>query len=275
MGTKPAFDERTAREQAAYDAGDVWHNNDRLHRRFIHVFECPNTEREEHFLRDLTARVLPGRDLLEYGCYDGWMMPVYSQSNPRRLVGIDISENAIARAQSVHGHLAQFFVADAHHLSLPDSSFDVVIGRGILHHLDFETAICELDRVLRPDGYAIFVEPLGDNPAAKLFRALTPSARTRDERPLSRKQITWADQRFGAPEHLFANFVSTPIALVTSCLPLKADNFALKLADGIDVLVSKTALRFWMRSVCLVWHKRAHIASEPPNDAISSRPLTQ
>ena len=67
---------------------------------------------------------------------------------------------------------------DAHHLDFPDESFDLVFGRAILHHLDFETAIKEVKRVLKRGGHAAFAEPLGDSPFAKLFRLLTPRAYT-------------------------------------------------------------------------------------------------
>lgn len=38
-------------------------------------------------------------------------------------------------------------------------TFDVVIGSGILHHVDIELALCEIERVLKPDGYFVFFEP--------------------------------------------------------------------------------------------------------------------
>jgi hypothetical protein len=41
--------------------------------------------------------------------------------------------------------------------------------------------------------------------------------------------------------------------MATSFLPLKPDNPALRLADKIDVKLSNTPVRFWMRAVCLVW----------------------
>jgi len=248
--------ERIKREKQAYDSGKVWENNDRLHRRFRHVFECPNTLRGEKFLEDLVARVVPGSDVLDYGCYDGWMTPVYARANPRGIVGIDISEKAIADAKAMHGNVAKFYVADAHRLALEDASFDVVIGRSILHHLNYEIAIQEICRILRPGGYAVFVEPLGDNPAAKLFRALTPSTRTSDEKALSKRQIRWADQIFGSSEHLYINLLSTPLALMSSLLPVRPDTALLRAADRVDVLLARTSLRYWMRSVCLVWQKR-------------------
>jgi SAM-dependent methyltransferase len=73
---------------------------------------------------------------------------------------------------------------NAEELDLPSSSYDVVCGSGILHHLDVARSGREIARVLRPDGAAVYIEPLGHNPAINLYRRLTPSMRTVDEHPL-------------------------------------------------------------------------------------------
>jgi ubiquinone/menaquinone biosynthesis C-methylase UbiE len=56
--------------------------------------------------------------------------------------------------------------ADAESLPFPDSSFDLVLGHAVLHHLpDLERAFGEFHRVLRPGGWFVFAgEPsrLGD-----------------------------------------------------------------------------------------------------------------
>jgi|SRR5579859_2018149 len=56
--------------------------------------------------------------------------------------------------------------ADAESLPFPDSSFDLVLGHAVLHHLpDLERAFAEFHRVLRPGGWFVFAgEPsrLGD-----------------------------------------------------------------------------------------------------------------
>src|SRR5579884_1597166 len=83
--------------------------------------------------------------------------------------------------------------ADAESLPFPDSSFDLVLGHAVLHHLpDLDRAFNEFHRVLRPGGWIVFAgEPsrLGDrlasvpkrgaNAVAPLWRALigaqTPS----------------------------------------------------------------------------------------------------
>jgi len=70
-----------------------------------------------------------------------------------------------------------------------DASFDVVIGKAILHHTDLEKTSRQLARVLRPGGVAYFLEPLAHNPFLNLFRWLTPSCRTPTERPLRVKDL--------------------------------------------------------------------------------------
>src|SRR5437588_4615944 len=71
--------------------------------------------------------------------------------------------------------------ADAESLPFPDSSFDLVLGHAVLHHLpDLDRAFGEFQRVLRPGGWIVFAgEPsrLGDRLAAvpkRGARALAP-----------------------------------------------------------------------------------------------------
>jgi SAM-dependent methyltransferase len=60
--------------------------------------------------------------------------------------------------------------ADAESLPFPDSSFDLVLGHAVLHHLpDLDRAFNEFHRVLRPGGWIVFAgEPsrLGDGLAS-------------------------------------------------------------------------------------------------------------
>ena len=247
---------RVDREKTSYDVGQVHAESTKLHLKFAHVFHCPNSRRIETHYDTEVARLAVGAEMLDYGCYDGWMIPQYHALQPKKITGIDISEKGIAAAREQYGHLATFEVGDAHAMPFAENSFDLVVGRAILHHLDFDLALKEIRRVLRPGGSALFIEPLGDNPLAKLIRRVTPKARTLDEAPLSRNQIEHADRLFaGRTNHLYANLVSVPVAAATSLLPLESDNVLLRASDGIDQFVSRTPLRFWMRIVALCWTK--------------------
>jgi SAM-dependent methyltransferase len=106
------------------------------------------------------------------------------------VTAFDISEVRVSRARTRVGkrtsdNTVGFLVADGHKTPFPDDAFDIVVGLAILHHLDLELALREVMRILRPGGRAVFREPLVHNPVLRVARALTPFARTPDERPLS------------------------------------------------------------------------------------------
>ena len=188
------------------------------------------------------------------------LMPYLIHAPPAELEVIDISRVEIEEAKKLYESHASFHVMDAHELEFPSSSVDVVVGRSVLHHLDFVVAMREIRRVLKPGGKAIFIEPLGDNPASKVFRWLTPKARTRDEAPLSAKQIQYANSLLGKHEHYFFNFWSTPIGMASSILFSNPDNFWTRSAHRLDTVICKTSLKYWMRAAVLVWTREVPVA---------------
>lgn len=240
---------RIDREKEAYDLGDVHSQSSALQNRFHHVFSCPNSRRAENWYEDKIKAFARGARVLDYGCYDGWLYPQLSQKQPASITGIDISEKGISLAKARYGEYATYIVMDAHKLDFPDDSFDFVVGRSILHHLDFEVAVSEIRRVLSPKGACLFYEPLLDNPAAKLLRLLTPRARTRDQKPLTRSQLDWLATKFDSCDFRFINMASVPVAMMTSLLRWPADNVLLKITDRLDEWVSQTSLRYWFRQV--------------------------
>jgi ubiquinone/menaquinone biosynthesis C-methylase UbiE len=90
----------------------------------------------------------------------------------------DISAGMVAAAQGNAVRLGleiEGRVADAEHLPYPDSTFDLVLGHAVLHHLpDVEQCVREMLRVLRPGGRLVVCgEPTryGDLIARRLSRA--------------------------------------------------------------------------------------------------------
>ena len=147
---------------------------------------------------------LQGRVALDLGCGSGWL----SQELARRgavVCGLDLSRGLLTLAlKSIERSVKQkvsFIEGDAHWLPFGDATFDLVVGSGILHHLYVETAYAEVARVLKPQSYAFFVEPLDKHPALRLFRRLTPHARSPDEKPLSFDMITLANRFFESVSH--------------------------------------------------------------------------
>ena len=79
--------------------------------------------------------------------------------------GIDISQGAVEVARQLaesHGLSDRCFFnpSPAECLNWPDSHFDLVIGIDVLHHIEINKALVEIDRVLKPGGVAIFHEPI-------------------------------------------------------------------------------------------------------------------
>jgi SAM-dependent methyltransferase len=139
-----------------------------------------------------------GRRLLEYGCSDGEATRAWA-SQGVRATGIDLSPEAIRVATeraAKAGLDIRYEVMNAEAMDFDDSTFDLIAGTGILHHLDLDRAYAEIARVLDEDGHAVFIEPLGHNPLINLYRRLTPAMRSEDEHPLQHRDLRLAERYF-------------------------------------------------------------------------------
>lgn len=159
---------------------------------------------------------LTGKNLLFYGCGVN-LKPVklFLDKGAACVYMIDISAKSIEAISSMIkktdlGGRVYPEVMDCEKLKYKDNSFDVIYGRAILHHLDMNRSICEIKRVLKDGGRAVFLEPLGMNPLINLYRKLTPDRRTPDEKPLDKRDFeTISNAGFSNFEHhdftFFAN----------------------------------------------------------------------
>ena len=148
--------------------------------------------------RDLITSTCAGQAVLEYGCGPGSYAFDLAERGAR-VIGIDISPVAIELARnsaSERGLDIRFSVMNAESLDLPDGSFDIVCGTGILHHLDLARGIVEVRRVLKVGGRAVFLEPLGHNPIINWYRRRTPQLRSVDEHPLRMDDLALIGRHF-------------------------------------------------------------------------------
>lgn len=158
------------------------------------------TARSRERFEALVLARCAGKRVLEYGCGDyGY---AYAMARHGAAVtAIDLSDVAIGRCreiaqrEGVAGRI-DFRVMNAEAMEFPDETFDLVVGAGILHHLDLRRALGEIARTLRDDGSALFMEPLGHNPLINLYRRLTPALRTVDEHPLLMADLATARDYF-------------------------------------------------------------------------------
>ena len=167
---------------------------------------------------DALESVGAGARTLEYGAGNGGLSFGLAQRGADA-IAIDISSVAVDQVNDMVGEMGldparcRAVVMDAEHLEFPDDSFDVVLGSGILHHLDLDASFREVARVLAPGGRAVFFEPMGHNPAINLYRRLTPAMRSPDEHPLRMSDIAAARRWFGHTEtdfHVLSTFAAVP-----------------------------------------------------------------
>jgi ubiquinone/menaquinone biosynthesis C-methylase UbiE len=226
-----SFSERALREREQY-------NNGLKRRSYNAVFSHTNyfyRRRREEILHE-QLQYANGRRVLEIGsyCWIRWIEG--SDIQPDVLDCINISEKELQKgrdAAEASRVKPRFSLMDANNLEFADESFDMVFGGSILHHLDFVRALDEIQRVLKPQGRILFVEPLDNNPIGKIVRALTPQARTQDEQPLRTKEIAEIQKRFNAT-FFYQQFLSVPFGLVSKVVFSKPDNVLMKSIYKID-----------------------------------------
>jgi ubiquinone/menaquinone biosynthesis C-methylase UbiE len=139
-----------------------------------------------------------GLRVLDLGCGAG-NIALELLDRGARVTCLDISPGMVELARRrVELHLpelagrATFVVADAGATGLDDSSFDLVVGKWLLHHVDVERAAAEVGRLLAPGGHGLFVENQAANPVLRFARkhlagrAGIPRYGTPDEHPLTR-----------------------------------------------------------------------------------------
>jgi SAM-dependent methyltransferase len=150
--------------------------------------------------------------VLELGCGAG-DLSLELLRRGARLTALDLSPGMVERARSqAEGFEASFVVAPAEETGLPDRSFDLVVGKWVLHHVDVAAAAAEAHRVLRPGCRAVFFENQDRNPPLRLARRLLWGARrlnwvgTQDERPLTTADFGVLGERFSSVELSYPSF---------------------------------------------------------------------
>ena len=200
-----------------------------------------------------------GRVFLDYACGNGDHAIAAALAGAALTIGVDISSVSIenCRQRAVEASVAEktFFVqGDCENTGLPSNSVDLVIGDGILHHLDLSYVFPELRRVMRPGGRYYGREALNYNPVIKLYRQLTPSMRTEWEKRhiLSLRDLRFAKHFFEVRNVRYWHLCSI---LVTALRNTRAFKGALTVANGLDSVLLRVppiSLMAWMFSFELV-----------------------
>ncbi len=100
-------------------------------------------------------------DFLELGCGNGVVSKWIAKEYLGNVTGVDVDPEQIELAQrdTIGMPHIRFLEADATKLPFEDSSFDVVLSFGVLHHIhNWLDALKEVKRVLRNKGYFVYAD---------------------------------------------------------------------------------------------------------------------
>lgn len=239
MGNKKrTLDEINQTEKEYYNEGKLDRKKIKVLRR--HSFHY-SYKREKKILNELLLKI-ENKKVLEIGSYT-WIPWIKDKVNPKSLDCINISErelqSGIDKANDLPFNI-NFHIMDANNLTFPDQTFDVVFGSAILHHLDVEKSINHIHRVLKPDGFILFLEPLNMNPLYKIYRIFNKKERTPDEHALVNKDFKLIRDKFTF-QHYFFDFFSVFTGYISSKIygDKNYDNWFNKMGYKLDVFTSK------------------------------------
>jgi len=137
---------------------------------------------------------ISNKRILDLGCGTGEASLYFAMKGAARIDAIDIAPkmiNILKRMAAIKKYSKKIKpeVMLAEKLSYPNNTFDIVYGRGVLHHVEMGKALEEVYRVLKPGGVATFIEPLEHNPVINVYRKIAKDVRTPDETPLNYDKI--------------------------------------------------------------------------------------
>jgi SAM-dependent methyltransferase len=151
---------------------------------------------------------LQGMRVLDFACGAGLTANFLAQRGAQ-VTAIDISPASVRRAGELaaeSGNAIELIAGELRGGTFAPASFDVVVGRYALHHVELPVIAPLLNEVLVPGGRGAFLETMGLNPLLNMARArmagrgVVASYGSDDERPLDRSDLRVLRETFGSVE---------------------------------------------------------------------------
>ena len=145
----------------------------------------------------LKDKDISGQQVLNVACGTGHESIILAKKGAE-VFSFDISPMSIKIAQKrarLHNLQDKIHaeVMSVYEMQYPDNHFNFVYGEACLHHFDLEAAMREVQRVLKPNGVAVFHEPFGASKTLQKIRDWVPVKKdivSPDERQLTYEDIT-------------------------------------------------------------------------------------
>jgi SAM-dependent methyltransferase len=159
---------------------------------------------------------ISGLRVLDLGCGDGGLI-FHLLDRGADVVGLDISpgmtEVARRRVERFRPDASvELVAAPLEESGLDPGSFDLIVGKWILHHVDIRQGADAVDRLLKPGGRGVFFENHAGNPALRFARRNLagrfgiPRFGTPDEHPLEEADYEYWRSRFASVELVWPTF---------------------------------------------------------------------
>jgi ubiquinone/menaquinone biosynthesis C-methylase UbiE len=152
-------------------------------------FEACTAPENRYILKSLGN--IEGKKVLDIGCGLG-ESSVYFAKKGADVVATDISPGMLKVAQKLaakHNVKLQTKKSYSNQLDFPDESFDIVYVANLLHHVDIDSTLKEIKRVLKKGGTFVSWDPLAHNPVINVYRKMAMGVRTEDEHPIKMSEL--------------------------------------------------------------------------------------
>ncbi len=164
------------------------------------ITQWPMPAGSEGLERQIQTMGLQGQRVLEVGCGAG-KLAVWMAQRGAHVTATDIGPELVEAAQLVaalNGVALATAVADVRALPFAPGSFDLVVGRAVLHHLspaEADKAAAAVAGVLRPGGALVVYEPIEDSALFDLMQNVVPRYRAGHPfyRPSILQRKAWAE----------------------------------------------------------------------------------
>lgn len=155
LGNALPIDTKTEREvaQNIYDNPEFFEGYSQLPRQVHGLAGAPEWPTIRAMLPDLT-----GKRIVDLGCGFGWFARWARKHGAASVLGLDVSENMIARAKvSTADPAIEYRIADLEVIELPEASFDLTYSALTFHYIeDFGRLAREVYRALTPGSHFVF-----------------------------------------------------------------------------------------------------------------------
>jgi SAM-dependent methyltransferase len=151
---------------------------------------------------------LAGCRVLDFACGAG-ITSAWLAQRGAMVTGIDVSPSSISRASELADRLGlnvAFTIGELTSSTYAPGTFDAVVGRYALHHVDLGVVAPMLAQVLKDGGRGAFIETMGLNPLLNLARrhlagrGIVANYGSEDEQPLTLNELRVLRERIGQVE---------------------------------------------------------------------------